>query len=133
MKSCKPHEKNETKNIKILNLLVKNWRLSVWCSLFHFFMWIMRFQILICFWWKFLVDFTQKDKNPLWLNLWFISFIFRNKSSHTFYIFVLHPHSRGTFEFIYMLLLCAYIMKILMNEFIQGSKYRIFDFRLDLT
>ena len=35
MKSCKPHEK--TKNIKMLNLLVKNWKLRLWCSLFHFF------------------------------------------------------------------------------------------------
>ena len=29
--------KNKTKNIKMLNLLVKNWKLRVWCSLFHFF------------------------------------------------------------------------------------------------
>ena len=29
--------KNKTKNIKMINLLVKNWKLRVWCSLFHFF------------------------------------------------------------------------------------------------
>ena len=29
--------KNKTKNIKMLNLLVKNWKLRVWCSLLHFF------------------------------------------------------------------------------------------------
>ena len=28
--------KNETKNIKMLDLLMKNWKLRVWCSLFHF-------------------------------------------------------------------------------------------------
>ena len=39
---------NETKDIKMLNLLVKNWKLSVCCSLFHFFMWFARFNILIC-------------------------------------------------------------------------------------
>ena len=41
--------KNKTKNIKMLDLLVKNWKLRVWCSLFtFFFMWFARFQILIC-------------------------------------------------------------------------------------
>ena len=29
--------KNKTKNIKMLNLLVKNWKLRVWCSLSYFF------------------------------------------------------------------------------------------------
>ena len=29
--------RNKTKNIKMLNLLVKNWKLRVWCSLFQFF------------------------------------------------------------------------------------------------
>ena len=29
--------KNKTKNIKMLHLLVKNWKLRVWSSLFHFF------------------------------------------------------------------------------------------------
>ena len=29
--------KNKTKGIKMLNLLMKNWKLRVWCSLFHFF------------------------------------------------------------------------------------------------
>ena len=48
MKSCKPHEKTKTKNIKMLDLLMKNWKLIVWCSLFHFFTWSERFQILIC-------------------------------------------------------------------------------------
>ena len=46
------HMKKPTKNIKMLNLLVKNWKLRVWCSLFHF-------QISICeshsIWQKFLV------------------------------------------------------------------------------
>ena len=28
--------KNKTKSIKMLDLLVKNWKLRVWCSLFHF-------------------------------------------------------------------------------------------------
>ena len=35
MKSFKPHEKS--KNIKILDLLVKTWKRRVWCSLFYFF------------------------------------------------------------------------------------------------
>ena len=29
--------KNKIKNIKLLNLLVKNWKLRVWCSLFYSF------------------------------------------------------------------------------------------------
>ena len=29
--------RNKAKNIKMLNLLVKNWKVRVWCSLFHFF------------------------------------------------------------------------------------------------
>ena len=29
--------KNKTKTIKMLDLVVKNWKLRVWCSLFHFF------------------------------------------------------------------------------------------------
>ena len=29
--------KNKTKNIKMLNLLVKNWKVRVWWPLFHFF------------------------------------------------------------------------------------------------
>jgi hypothetical protein len=40
--------KNKTKNIKMLNLLMKKWKLRVWCSVFHFFMWFARFQISIC-------------------------------------------------------------------------------------
>ena len=40
--------KNKTKNIKMQNLLVKNWKLRIWCSLFHFFRWFHRFQIIIC-------------------------------------------------------------------------------------
>ena len=39
--------KNKTKNIKMLDLLIKNWKLRAWCSLFHFFHVILRFQILI--------------------------------------------------------------------------------------
>ena len=35
-------------NKKMLNLLVKNWKLRVWCSLLHFFLWFARFQNLIC-------------------------------------------------------------------------------------
>ena len=35
LKSPRPHEK--TKNIKRLDLLIKNWKLRAWCSLFHFF------------------------------------------------------------------------------------------------
>ena len=31
----------------MLGLLMKNWKLRVWCSLFLFFMWFARFQILI--------------------------------------------------------------------------------------
>ena len=31
------HMKNKTKNIKMLDLLVKNWKITVWCFLFHFF------------------------------------------------------------------------------------------------
>ena len=40
--------KNKTKNIKLLDLLTKNWKLRVWSSLFYFFLWFARFQILIC-------------------------------------------------------------------------------------
>ena len=40
--------KNKTKSIKMLDLLVKNWKLRVWWFLFHFFMWFAWFQILIC-------------------------------------------------------------------------------------
>ena len=29
--------KNKVRNIKMLNLLVKNWKLRVWCYLFHYF------------------------------------------------------------------------------------------------
>ena len=44
----KPHKK-KTKNIKMLDLLMKNLKLRIWCSLFHFFvMWFSRFQILVC-------------------------------------------------------------------------------------
>ena len=34
---AKQEKKNKTKSIKILDLLLKNWKLRVWCSLFHFF------------------------------------------------------------------------------------------------
>ena len=41
--------KIKTKIIKMLDLLMKNWNLRVWCSLFPFFSHvILRFQILIC-------------------------------------------------------------------------------------
>ena len=30
------HMKKQNKNIKMLDLLVKNWKLWIWCSLFHF-------------------------------------------------------------------------------------------------
>ena len=40
--------KNKTKNIKMQDLLMKNWKLRVRCSLFHFFTWFAKFQILIC-------------------------------------------------------------------------------------
>ena len=40
--------KNKTKSIKMLDLLMKNWKLRVWCFLFHFFMRFAWFQILIC-------------------------------------------------------------------------------------
>ena len=44
LKSGKPHEK------QIKNLLVKNWKLRVWCSLYHFFMWFARYQTLKGMW-----------------------------------------------------------------------------------
>ena len=37
LKSCKTHEKIQKNPIKMLNLLVKNWKLRVWCYLFHYF------------------------------------------------------------------------------------------------
>ena len=41
MKSCKPHEKSiqnkKQKNIKMLDLLIKNWKVRVWCSSFQIF------------------------------------------------------------------------------------------------
>ena len=40
--------KNKTKTIKMINLLVKNWKPSVWRSFFIFFMQFARFQILKC-------------------------------------------------------------------------------------
>ena len=66
MKSCKSHEKNDTKIIRSLvfsfSLIID---LAFWCFLFCFFMWFARFQILICepqsIWRKLLV--------PSWLYL----------------------------------------------------------------
>ena len=50
--------KNKTKSIKMLDVLMKNWKIRVWCSLFHFFMRFAWFQILKCepqsIWCKFL-------------------------------------------------------------------------------
>ena len=40
--------KNRKNHIKTLDLFMKNWKLWVWCSLLHFFVWFVRFQILIC-------------------------------------------------------------------------------------
>ena len=48
MKSCKSHEKNETKNIRLLVFSFSSINLAFWCLLFCFFMWFARFQILIC-------------------------------------------------------------------------------------
>ena len=43
LKSCKPHEKTK-QNIKTLDLLVKNWKLGVWCT--YFFMWFFHGKFL---------------------------------------------------------------------------------------
>ena len=57
----------------MLNLLWTNWKLRVWCSLFHFFMWFARFQILVCepqcIWRKLLVLswLYCAKKGKLWL------------------------------------------------------------------
>ena len=40
--------KKQYKNIKMIDLLMESCNLRVWCSLFYFFMWFARFQILIC-------------------------------------------------------------------------------------
>ena len=48
LKSCKSHEKNETKNIRPLVFSVWPIDLAFWCFLFCFFLWFTRFQILIC-------------------------------------------------------------------------------------
>ena len=42
------HEKNETKNIRLLVLSFSSTNLAFWCFLFCFFMWFARFQISIC-------------------------------------------------------------------------------------
>ena len=47
LKSCKSHEKNETKNIRPLVFSFSPIDLAFWCFLFCFFMWFARFQILI--------------------------------------------------------------------------------------
>ena len=47
-KACKPHEKKHKKK----HLMMKNWKLWVWCSLLNFFIWFPRFQrsIFQTFW-----------------------------------------------------------------------------------
>ena len=40
--------KNKTKSIKMIDLLMKNWKIRVYSLLYFFFMWFARFQILIC-------------------------------------------------------------------------------------
>ena len=59
MKAYQSHEKNETKNIRLLVFSFSSINLGFWCFLFCFFMWFARFQILICeplsIWRKFLV------------------------------------------------------------------------------
>ena len=47
MKSCKSHEKNETKDLRPLVFSFLSIDLAFWCFLFWFFMWFARFQILI--------------------------------------------------------------------------------------
>ena len=70
LKSCKPHEKKQKKTIKMLNLLVKNWKLRVWCYIF--FMWFARFQILVC------------ESQSIWRNVlvlcWLYHYIWEAKS-----------------------------------------------------
>ena len=69
--------KNKAKNIKMLNLLVKNWKLRVWCSLF---LWFDMFQILLCkpksIWrkllvlsWLWLLFFSSRVNQSWFLNL----------------------------------------------------------------
>ena len=48
LKSCKSHEKNETKSIRLLVFSFLSNNLALWCFLFYFFMWFARFQISIC-------------------------------------------------------------------------------------
>ena len=72
MKSCKSHEKNKTKNIRLLVFSFSSINLAFWCFLFFFFfMWFARFHILICetqsIWCKLLV--------LSYLYLWYILFL----------------------------------------------------------
>ena len=48
MKSCKSHEKNETKNIKLWAFSFSSINLAFWFVMLCFFMCFARFQILIC-------------------------------------------------------------------------------------
>ena len=47
-KILQPEWKNDTKIIKKLNLLIKNWKLRVWCSFICYFMGFAGYQILMC-------------------------------------------------------------------------------------
>ena len=57
LKSCKPYE-NETKNIKMLNIWVKNWKVRVRCSLFHFFHMICKISNFSMWTAKYLAQFS---------------------------------------------------------------------------
>ena len=61
-------KKTKTKNIKMLDLLMKKWKLWVWCFLFIFFMWFARFQILIC------------EPQSIWRKLLVVSWLYQPRS-----------------------------------------------------
>ena len=67
MKSCKSHENNETKNIRLLVFSFSSINLAFWCFLFCFFMWFARFQILIC------------EPQSIWSKLLVLSWLYKNE------------------------------------------------------
>ena len=56
--------RNKTKSIKILDLLMKNWKLKFWCSFLRFFMWFAKFEISIC------------EKQSIWRKLLVLSWLY---------------------------------------------------------
>ena len=59
------HMKKRNKKLQNAKSLVKNWKLRVWCSLFHIFMWFARFQTLKC------------EPQSIWCKLLVLSWLYK--------------------------------------------------------